>query len=131
MRASKRDLAKSAAAWLSRSKYLKANLFDAHETRPATWDLSDKSIGGHLGLIALVFRTWFNRPSDTVRPTRSPRTNRGRHRLREVVMTQTLRETSSIEVGCDRAFAGVIGSSPAWQGVLVAGFRVATTEGHV
>jgi transcriptional regulator with PAS, ATPase and Fis domain len=46
-------------------------------------------------------------------------------------MTQALRETSSIEVGCDRAFAGVIGSSPAWQGVLVAALRVATTEATV
>jgi hypothetical protein len=33
--------------------------------------------------IASSFRTWFNRPSDTVRPTtRSPEANRGRHRLR-------------------------------------------------
>jgi DNA-binding NtrC family response regulator len=46
-------------------------------------------------------------------------------------MTQTLRETSSIEVGCDRAYAGAVGSSPAWQGVLVAALRVATTEATV
>ena len=43
-------------------------------------------------------------------------------------MTQTLRETSSIDVGCYRAYAGAIGSSPAWQGVLAAAVRVATTE---
>ena len=46
-------------------------------------------------------------------------------------MTQTLRETSSIEVGCDHAYAGAIGSSPAWQGVLAAALRVATTEATV
>src|SRR6267378_1357277 len=46
-------------------------------------------------------------------------------------MTQTLRETSSIDVGCDRAYAGAIGSSPAWQGVLAAAVRVATTEATV
>jgi transcriptional regulator with PAS, ATPase and Fis domain len=45
-------------------------------------------------------------------------------------MTQTLRETSSIDVGC-RAYAGAIGSSPAWQGVLAAAVRVATTEATV
>src|SRR5882672_5830394 len=48
-------------------------------------------------VMVLVFRTWFNRPSDMVRPTtRSPKADRGRPRLREVVMTQTLRETSSL-----------------------------------
>ena len=37
-------------------------------------------------VMVLVSRTWFNRPSDIVRPTtRSPKANRGRHRLREVV----------------------------------------------
>ena len=41
-------------------------------------------------------------------------------------MTQTLRETSSIDVGCYRTYAGAIGSSPAWQGVLAAAVRVAT-----
>src|SRR5712671_4500201 len=83
-------------------------------------------------LIVLVFRTWFNRPSDIVRPTtRSSKADRGRHRLREVVMTQTLRETSSIDVGCYRAYAGAIGSSPAWQDVLAAAVRVATTEATV
>src|SRR6266404_4199414 len=83
-------------------------------------------------VIALVFRTWFNLPSDIVRPTtRSSKADRGRHRLREVVMTQTLRETSSIDVGCYRAYAGAIGSSPAWQGVLAAAVRVATTEATV
>ena len=46
-------------------------------------------------------------------------------------MTQTLRETSSIDVGCYRAYAGAIGSSPAWQGVLAAAVRVATTEATV
>src|SRR5712664_2963651 len=83
-------------------------------------------------VIALVFRTWFNLPSDIVRPTtRSSKVDRGRHRLREVVMTQTLREASSIDVGCYRAYAGAIGSSPAWQGVLAAAVRVATTEATV
>src|SRR6185295_18196965 len=62
--------------------------------------------------IASSFRTWFNRPSDAVRPTtRSPEANRGRHRLREVVMTQALHETSSTD-GCYRAYGGVVGSSP-------------------
>jgi transcriptional regulator with PAS, ATPase and Fis domain len=46
-------------------------------------------------------------------------------------MTQTLRETSSIDVGCYRAYASAIGSSPAWQGVLAAAARVATTEATV
>src|SRR5882762_6106471 len=46
-------------------------------------------------------------------------------------MTQTLRETSSIDVGCDRAYAGAIGSSPAWQGVIAAAVRVAKTEATV
>src|SRR5256712_6176572 len=83
-------------------------------------------------VMVLVFRTWFNRPSDIVRPTtRSSKADRGRHRLPEVVMTQTLRETSSIDVGCYRAYAGAIGSSPAWQGVLAAAVRVATTEATV
>ena len=46
-------------------------------------------------------------------------------------MTQTLRETSSTDVGCYRAYAGAIGSSPAWQDVLAAAVRVATTEATV
>ena len=46
-------------------------------------------------------------------------------------MTQTLRETSSIDVGCHSVHAGAIGSSPAWQGVLAAAVRVATTEATV
>jgi len=46
-------------------------------------------------------------------------------------MAQTLRETSSIDDGCYRAYAGAIGSSPAWQGVLAAAARVATTEATV
>src|ERR1700704_6183941 len=46
-------------------------------------------------------------------------------------MVQTLRETSSTDVGCYRAYAGAIGSSPAWQGVLAAAVRVATTEATV
>src|SRR3954451_16429519 len=43
-------------------------------------------------------------------------------------MTQILRETSSIDVGCYRDYAGAIGSSPSWQGVLAAAVRVGTTE---
>src|SRR6195256_6612347 len=46
-------------------------------------------------------------------------------------MTQTLRETSSTDIGCYRAHASAIGSSPAWQGVLAAALRVATTEATV
>src|ERR1700704_3767424 len=46
-------------------------------------------------------------------------------------MVQTLRETSSTDVGCYRAYTGAIGSSPAWQGVLAAAVRVATTEATV
>ena len=46
-------------------------------------------------------------------------------------MTQTLRETSSVDAGCYRAHAGAIGSSPAWQGVLAAAVRVASTEATV
>src|ERR1700704_5488869 len=46
-------------------------------------------------------------------------------------MMQTLRETSSIDVGCCRAYTGAIGSSPAWQRVLAAAVRVATTEATV
>src|SRR5258708_37572881 len=76
-----------------------------------------------------MFRTWFNHLSDIVRLTsRSPEANRGRHRLREVGMTQTLRETSSIDVGCDRAYAAAIGSSPARQGGLAAALRAPTTR---
>ena len=45
-------------------------------------------------------------------------------------MTQTLCETSSTD-GCDRAYGGAIGSSPAWQRVLSAALRVATTEATV
>ena len=83
-------------------------------------------------VMALVSRTWFNRPSDLVRPTtRSLKANRGRHRLREVVMAQILGETNSFDVRCYRADAGSIGSSPAWQGVLAAAVRVATTEATV
>jgi transcriptional regulator with PAS, ATPase and Fis domain len=46
-------------------------------------------------------------------------------------MMQALREASSIDVGCHRAHAGAIGSSPAWQDVLAAAMRVATTEATV
>src|SRR5712675_3613967 len=46
-------------------------------------------------------------------------------------MMQILRETSSIDIECDRAYPGAIGSSPAWQGVLAAAVRVATTEATV
>jgi two-component system response regulator AtoC len=46
-------------------------------------------------------------------------------------MAQILRETNSSDVGCYRADAGAIGSSPAWQGVLTAAERVATTEATV
>jgi two-component system response regulator AtoC len=46
-------------------------------------------------------------------------------------MTQALRETSSIDVGCYPVYAGAIGSSQAWQGVLAAAVRVATTEATV
>jgi transcriptional regulator with PAS, ATPase and Fis domain len=46
-------------------------------------------------------------------------------------VTQTLRETSSIDVGSYHAYAGAIGSSPAWQRVLAAAVRVATTEATV
>jgi transcriptional regulator with PAS, ATPase and Fis domain len=45
-------------------------------------------------------------------------------------MTQTLRETSSTNE-CSRAYGGAIGSSPAWQRVLAAAVRVATTEATV
>ncbi len=40
-------------------------------------------------------------------------------------------ETNSAQVGSNRAYAGAIGSSPAWQGVLAAAVRVATTEATV
>ena len=46
-------------------------------------------------------------------------------------MAQMLRETSSIDEGCHRAYAAAIGSSPEWQGVLAAAVRVATTEATV
>ena len=46
-------------------------------------------------------------------------------------MRQTWRGTSSAQVGSPRAYAGAIGSSPAWQGVLAAAVRVATTEATV
>ena len=46
-------------------------------------------------------------------------------------MAQILRETNSFDVGRYRADAGAIGSSPAWQGVLAAAERVATTEATV
>ena len=46
-------------------------------------------------------------------------------------MAQTWRERSSIDVGRYRADAGAIGSSPAWQRVLAAAVRVATTEATV
>src|SRR5258705_4768523 len=82
--------------------------------------------------MVLMVRRWFNQPSDIVRLTsRSPKANRGRRRLPEVVMVQTLRETSSTHVGCYRAYAGAIGSSPVWQGVLAAAVRVATAEATV
>jgi transcriptional regulator with PAS, ATPase and Fis domain len=44
---------------------------------------------------------------------------------------QTLSETSSIDDRCYPAYASAIGSSPAWQGVLAAAVRVATTEATV
>jgi transcriptional regulator with PAS, ATPase and Fis domain len=46
-------------------------------------------------------------------------------------MTQTLREVSSTDVGCYRAYADAIGSSPAWLDVLTAAVRVAKTEATV
>jgi transcriptional regulator with PAS, ATPase and Fis domain len=46
-------------------------------------------------------------------------------------MTQTLRETNSTDGRRYRAYAGAIGSSPAWQGVLTAALRVAMTEATV
>ena len=46
-------------------------------------------------------------------------------------MAQILGETNSFDVRCYRADAGSIGSSPAWQGVLAAAARVATTEATV
>jgi transcriptional regulator with PAS, ATPase and Fis domain len=46
-------------------------------------------------------------------------------------MRQTWRGTSSAQVGSQRAYAGAIGSSPPWQGVLAAAVRVATTEATV
>jgi len=46
-------------------------------------------------------------------------------------MAQALRETSSIDDECDRAYAAAIGSSPAWQGVFAAAVRVARTEATV
>ena len=46
-------------------------------------------------------------------------------------MAQILRETNSRDGGCYRADAGAIGSSPAWQRVLTAAERVATTEATV
>src|SRR5258706_192487 len=54
-----------------------------------------------------------------------PTDQRFQHRFRENVMTP-LRETSSIRVGSP--YPGAIGSSPAWQAVLAAAFRVAPTE---
>src|SRR5258705_10441578 len=46
-------------------------------------------------------------------------------------MTQAWREMSSTDVGCYRAYADAIGSSPAWLGVLTAAVRVAKTEATV
>ena len=46
-------------------------------------------------------------------------------------MTQALREISSTDIGCYRAYADAIGSSPAWLGVLTAAVRVAKTEATV
>jgi transcriptional regulator with PAS, ATPase and Fis domain len=57
-----------------------------------------------------------------------PTDQRFQHRFRESVMTP-LRETSSIRAGSPDP--GAIGSSPAWQAVLAAAFRVATTEATV
>ncbi len=57
-----------------------------------------------------------------------PTDQRFQYRFRESVMTP-LRETSSNRVGSP--YAGAIGSSPAWQAVLAAAFRVATTEATV
>src|SRR6267142_1141597 len=111
----------------------------ANATTYASFDFSMRSVPVstlwcrryHRAMVLMV-RRWFNHPSDIVRLTsRSPKANRGRRRLPEVVMVQTLRETSSTDVGCYRAYAGAIGSSPAWQGVLAAAVRVATTEATV
>jgi transcriptional regulator with GAF, ATPase, and Fis domain len=46
-------------------------------------------------------------------------------------MMQTWRDTSSAQAESSRAYAGAIGSSPAWQRVLAAAVRVATTEATV
>jgi two-component system response regulator AtoC len=46
-------------------------------------------------------------------------------------MTQTLRDTRSVETASYRFDAGAIGSSPAWENVLTAAFRVASTEATV
>ena len=46
-------------------------------------------------------------------------------------MTQALREMSSTDIGCYRAYADAIGSSPAWLAVLTAAVRVAKTEATV
>src|SRR5258708_23803264 len=73
-----------------------------------------------------VFLHVVQSPSDRVRPTtRSPQANRSRHRLREVAMRQALREMGPTDIGCYRAYADAIGSSPAWLDVLGAAVRVA------
>jgi transcriptional regulator with PAS, ATPase and Fis domain len=46
-------------------------------------------------------------------------------------MMQTLRETSSVDLGRYRAYDDAIGLSPAWLGVLAAAVRVAATEATV
>src|SRR5258706_9861594 len=46
-------------------------------------------------------------------------------------MTQAWRKISSTDVGCYRAYADAIGSSPAWLDVLTAAVRVAKTEATV
>jgi transcriptional regulator with PAS, ATPase and Fis domain len=46
-------------------------------------------------------------------------------------MSQALRETNSMVDGSHRAYEGAVGSSPAWQGVVAAALRVATTEATV
>jgi transcriptional regulator with PAS, ATPase and Fis domain len=50
---------------------------------------------------------------------------------REDVMAETFRETGSTEARPYRVHFGAIGSSPAWQEVLAAALRVATTEATV
>ena len=46
-------------------------------------------------------------------------------------MRQALREMGPTDIGCYRAYADAIGSSPAWLDVLAAAVRVAKTEATV